>query len=117
MNITNRVIAGEYIGRFIKIKKGKIFFLKLFSESIEKDKNDIKNIKVVNKENCNDFNKIYNSSWLKSQIYGEKAAIADIVANSNAVNYIISIEYVSGEKSLIEIDGKNYKKLLIIMYN
>ena len=95
----NRVIAGDYVGKMVAFIENKIrFCANLYSKSsivATVDKNTVESYEVVDE-----------FSGMKNGFLGSKGVS----------EYIVSLNFKNGEKSLILIDRNFYVELFAAMY-
>lgn len=132
----NRVIAGDYSGKYIKygLLDSRVIIQKVSScdcwvssklrdnpnlkevklnsfGELEITKNNITNYEVITEEKMKSGTSAIMRGALGAAVLGPIGILAGLTAKTKGI-HTVAIEWVNGKKSLIEVDDKIYKKLL-----
>lgn len=110
----NRVIAGDYKGKFI-FKSGRKLVVKKFIE-LPIEKHWITSYEVINDEHRKSAASGIAKGLIGGALLGPIGMIAGAMAADNASTYHIAIQWKNGKQSLIEIDADYYKILMTSLF-
>lgn len=114
--MANSVVAGDYQGWDVIFTFGKLYFMRgLKKELITKSL--ISKWEVIENVDQNSFWKSMAGAGVGNMLFGRVGAFIGAQAAGNAKdNYLVSIEFLSGKKSLLQIDYKLYMTLIKYFY-
>lgn len=115
------MIAGDYEGKNIMLSKqtmfGKeeVFIFTGFTQKFPLNKETVKNYELVTEEHRKSAVSGVSRGLVGGALLGPVGLIAGLSAK-NKQTQVIAIEFKDGKKSLIEINGKMYKKLIETLF-
>ena len=112
----NRVVAGDYLGYSVKISKGTLVLepslLSNQSGCINVDKNTVQSYEVM----ASDYHKSAVSGFIRGligkYILGHLGMMSGLLTNKDRGTHTVSVSFLDGKKSLIEICDKRLKTLM-----
>ena len=113
----NTVIAGEYKDYQVAFNFGKLYFLQGFKTQ-EIAKTSVSSWQVVDNLQTDSYWGKVIGAGVGGLMLGPLGAFLGASAVSKGVvnNYLISIEYFSGKKSLLQLDAEGYKNLVKFLF-
>jgi hypothetical protein len=113
----NIVIAGEYKDYEVMFNFGKLYFL-FGMKTQEIPKTNVAKWEVVDNVQTDSYWGKVVGAGVGGLLLGPLGAILGATAvNKNVVNnYLISLEYNSGKKSLLQLDAQGYKNLIKTLF-
>ena len=114
--LTNKVVAGDYVGYRVKTSWGSLFFTPpLFSSQnkpIDIDKNTVQSYEVM----ASNYHKSAVSGlirgWIGKNIFGHIGMMSGLLTMRERGRHTVSVSFLDGKKSLIEICDKRLKMLM-----
>ena len=114
--VRNEVIAGDYAGRKVRCHGNRIIFDRMFESPVEVSAATVRSYEVVDQESTKSLGSALGRGLLGNALLGSTGMMAGVVSAKNTLAIIVSIEFLNGDKSLIEIDKNIYKVLLKILF-
>lgn len=111
----NRVIAGDYCGWDVVIGGSKMALMYRLTK-LNVDKTDIVKWELVDSQSGNSFWSSFLRGYIGNAVLGPAGVLASTMHSASAKNYFISIEFVTGKRSLLEVDDKLCRKIIQIFY-
>lgn len=113
---SNVVIAGDYQGWNVIYSFGKLYFMKGLKKEVI-TKSMVAKWEVVQNVNQNSFWKSMAGAHVGSMFFGSAGAFIGANAAANRPDdYMVSIEFVSGKRSLVQIEYKLYMTFITYFY-
>ena len=111
----NQVIAGNYKDWDIIISD-KIYFMRGLKKVVV-DKMTVAKYEVIDDIDNNSFWKPLVAGGIGGMLFGGLGMVVGAAAGlKKQQNFLISIEFLNGEKSLLEVDAKGYKEIIRAMF-
>jgi hypothetical protein len=115
MGAKNKVIAGDYTGKQVMQSFGVITMMTGFVSSIILDKTTVQSYEVIDESNQKSAVSAVGRSLVGGFLLGPAGLLAGVTAKSKGI-HIIAVEFKDGKRSLLEIDDKIYKVLMIRLF-
>lgn len=113
----NRVVAGDYAGRKIKIKfYHRICFCRAFHDPVFVDETTVKSYTIMGQETSKSIMDILCRGLIGKILFGPIGLLIGCLTSKNRVITTISLEFNNGDRSMIEVDKKIYKILTRKLY-
>lgn len=113
--MANLVVAGDYQDWNVIYTFGKLYFMKgLKKELITKSM--VAKWEVVQNVNQNSFWKSMAGAHVGSMFFGSAGAFIGANAANRQDDYLVSIEFISGKRSLLQIEYKLYMTFIKYFY-
>lgn len=106
----NKVIAGNYEGNSVKYSFGKVKITS-FGSSVSIDSSTVEKYEIVNQDSIKSGASAFGRAIVGDVLFGGLGLVAGALSAKNKQTMLVAIEFKSGNKSLIEIDGDIYKAL------
>lgn len=115
--MNNQVIAGDYKNWDVVFSFNKIYLMHKM-QKIQIKKNSISSWELINDIEKNTLWSQVIASGVGGIIFGTVGAIAGgaIASKKSNTIYLISIEFLSGKKSLLQLDSKAYLEFVKYLY-
>lgn len=111
----NKVIAGDYSGWDVIVGHGKVNFMQRLKRVVL-DKSTVGHYEVVDARSANSFWGSFLRGYVGNAVLGPAGLFAANFSASDKRAVLISVEFVSGERSLIEVDDGTYRKFLQALF-
>lgn len=111
----NKVIAGDYSGWDVIAGHGKLHFMHRFKRVVL-DRTTVARYEAVDARSANSFWGSFLRGYVGNAVLGPAGLFA---ANSSAAGkraMLLAVEFVSGERSLIEVDDGTYRKIVQVLF-
>lgn len=115
MGARNKVIAGDYCGYDVIVSFGKVTLMHRLAKT-PVDKTSLLKWELVDSQNASGFWGSFLRGYVSQAFLGTAGLFASAARSATARNYLISLEFVDGKRSLLEIDDRLYKKLVPALY-
>ena len=112
----NQVVAGDYKNWDVCFYFGKMYFM-LRLKKIQITKKMVLSWDVIDDIEKNALWKPVLGAGIGGIIFGPVGAMAGAaVSGSSETSYLVSLEFISGKKSLLQLDVQGYNNLIKYLY-
>lgn len=111
----NKVIAGDYSGWDVIAGHGKLHFMQRFKR-IVLDRTTVSHMETVDARSGNSFWGSFLRGYVGNALLGPAGLFAATSSAAGKRAVLLSVEFVSGERSLIEVDDGTYRKILQVLF-
>lgn len=112
----NMVIAGDYKGKRVSYgPKGKLRIESGIMSDIWLTPENVSTYSLVDSEDATKRFSLGRAA-VGGALLGEAGAVAGGLSSKRKRNTIVSVEFIDGKRSLLDLDGKLYQKLIETMY-
>lgn len=115
MMAKNTVIAGDYINQDVVVVGKKFYFMQGLKK-VAFEKADVFKHELVSNVSENPFWSTVARGCVGQMVFGPVGAIVGMASAPKGTEYLLSIEFNSGEKSLLSLDNKTYKSLIALIF-
>ena len=112
----NTVVAGDYHGYSVIKGYGKSFFLMKRLTKIKFEKTDVISYELINNINNSSTWSTFVKGYVGHAVFGMPGLAAGVISSLKNVEYLFSIEFSDGKKSLLSIDQSIYKYLMKVLF-
>ena len=114
----SKVIAGDYKGNSILVEPGTVYLAILhgWNKSLLLSKDNIKEYEIMDEKTRKSASSAVGRAFVGSVVLGPLGLVAGLSAKSKTRCVQIAIEFKDGCRSLIELNGKHYKRFLKTMF-
>ena len=114
--LTNKVVAGDYMGYRVKISWGTLFLNPpLFSNQsgrVNIDKNTVQSYEVMASNHYKSAVSGLVRGWIGKNIFGHIGMMSGLLTMREKGRHSVSVSFLDGKKSLIEICDKRLNMLM-----
>ncbi|UKS29935.1 hypothetical protein LOZ80_13750 [Paenibacillus sp. HWE-109] len=111
MGAQNKVIAGEYTGKYVISTVSYIGIILGFTKKIIIDKDTVEDYEVINEDITKSAISAVGRGLIGNFLVGPVGLLAGLSAKNKGA-YTIAIQFKDGTRSLIEVDDKIYKGII-----
>ncbi len=115
MGAKNQIIEGDYKNKLISSNEKEIWIVLGWVKRLILDKTTVKDIEVLSSEEKISGTSAVARGVLGAFVLGSAGLLAATSAKKKGV-HLVAVEFQDGKKSLMEVDEKIYKKLLILNF-
>jgi len=112
----NKVIAGDYEGYKVKTGWGGFTFTPpLFSQqrdSIKISRNTVRSYRIITDDHRKSAISGIARGLISNYFFGNAGLIGGTLSAKNRSDYLISVDFFNGKRSLIDVDEKKYRALI-----
>lgn len=116
MGAKNKVVDGDYKGKNVILTAQGITIVTGFLKSIMIDENTIKSYEIFDSEKKTSATSAIGRGAVGSLFLGPIGLLAAASAKKKGV-YAVAVEFKDGKRSLLEVNEKIYKKMLLLRFN
>lgn len=111
----NIVIAGDYINQDVVVTGKKFYFMQGLKK-VAFEKADVSKHELISNVSENPFWSAVARGCVGQIVLGPVGAIVGLATTPKETEYMLSIEFNSGEKSLLSLDSKTYKSIIALIF-
>lgn len=115
MAARNKVIAGDYTGWDVIAGHGKLHFMHGLKR-IVLDRTTVTHTETIDARNANSFWGSFLRGYMGNAFLGPAGLFAATSSAAAKRTVLLSVEFGSGERSLIEVDDGTYRKVLQVLF-
>lgn len=115
MGAKNKVIDGEYNGKNVIVTALGITIVTGLFKKVMIDENTVENYEVFDSEKKTSATSAIGRGAVGSLFLGPVGLLAAASAKKKGV-YVIAVQFKDGKRSLLEVDEKIYKKMLLLNF-
>ena len=112
----NNVIAGDYCGQSVVVGYGKSFYFMKGLSKMKFDKTYVDSYELIDNMNNMSAWSTFIRGYIGHLVFGFPGLAAGVVSSLNKMEYLFSISFRDGKKSLLSIDKNTYKYFLKILF-
>lgn len=113
----NTVIEGDYKGKCIIRVNGSVFISTGFFKTLELSKSNVANYEILNEDKRKSATSGATRALVGGALLGGIGLLAGALSAKNKGEYLITIQFTDGKKSLLNVDDKIYKTLISKCFN
>ena len=111
----NKVVAGDYVGR--KVSAPSLFgnkhpSISISGGSVELNSSTVASYELITDEHRKSAISGALRGFIGKYILGNVGMLAGVMSGKNRCTYMVAVNFITGERSLLEIDEKIYKALI-----
>lgn len=111
----NKVIAGDYEGWDVICGGGKLDFMHRL-QRVSLNRTTVLKYEIVDNQNGNSFWGAFLKGYVSQAFLGTAGLVASTLSSAHHRVILLSVEFINGRRSLLEIDESVYKNILKILY-
>ena len=111
----NKVIAGDYSGWDVVAGNGKLHFMHR-RKRVVLDRTTVTHYEAVDARSGNSFWGSFLRGYVGNAVLGPAGLFAATSSAAGKRAVLLSVEFASGERSLIEVDDGVYRKFLQVLF-
>ncbi|MFI3236778.1 MAG: hypothetical protein R3Y47_01970 [Lachnospiraceae bacterium] len=111
-NASNKVIAGDYIGKQVTCMLGIAQIITSFGKGLVLDKSVVDSYELITDEHRKSAASGIARGLVGGALLGPVGMIGGAISAKNKGIYQIALQFTDGNKSLIEVDDKIYKSIV-----
>lgn len=116
-NKINTVVAGDYTGRRVRVRsKNCLLLCRAGKAPVVVDNTTVLRYDVLSRDVTKDGKSALLRGYFGKMLFGDSGMIAGSMSAKNKSVTTVSLEFVNGDKSLIEVDGNMYKRILRVLF-
>ena len=112
----NIVVAGDYRGYSVIKGYGKSFYLMKKLSKVKFDKSNVNSYELINSLNNTSTWSTFVKGYVGHAVFGIPGLAAGVISSLKNVEYLFSIDFSDGKKSLLSIDQDMYKYLMKVVF-
>ncbi len=114
--VKNKVISGDYIGQSVVRGYGKgFYFLKRLSRT-NFVKSDVSSYELIDDINKTSIWSTFIRGYVGHMVFGIPGLATGVISSFKNKEYLFSLNFKNGKKSLLSIDRKTYEYLLKVLF-
>lgn len=111
VDMSNKVLAGDYEGYKVVKTIGSIYFQNIV-DMVPLDKTTVEDYEVITEEHRKSAKSGVVRGAIGASLLGPVGLLAGGISAKKKGTYQLTIQFKSGERSLVEVDEKIYKQLI-----
>lgn len=112
----NMVIAGDYVNKGITYNGKDLLLVTGFMKTLKLDKSTIASYELTNSDSSKSVSSGIVRGIVGGAVFGAAGLIAGAASGKNNNIYQVTVEFIDGKRSLIEIDKSKYDVLIQKMF-
>lgn len=112
----NQVVAGDYINWDVVFHLGKVYLMHMLTK-IEITRSVVRSWNVVDDVEKNSIWGPIIGAGIGNTLFGTAGAFAGaLIGKRTNVTYLVSVEFIDGKRSLLQLDAKGYNGFIKGVY-